>query len=91
MAPGSTNITSDYDVTMAGKNASKLAEHINTRFTSDTNYDLSTYADTNLYFNPWMLMSEEQQKDRTFLSQFRKVSRFDTDNLYLPFPVVGDL
>ena len=84
MAAGSTNITSDYDVTMAGPRASELAAHINGKFFRDTGHSLSTYADTNLYFNPWVLITNNNF--HRFAENFIHVPRPDEEDLYLPFP-----
>ena len=79
MAAGSTNITSDYDVTMAGPRASELAAHINGKFFRDTGHSLSTYADTNLYFNPWVLITNNNF--HRFAENFIHVPRPDEEDL----------
>ena len=41
IAAGSNNITSDYDVTVVGKNASELCSQINVQFRQDTGKSLA--------------------------------------------------
>lgn len=49
---GSTNITSDYDVTFVGKGASKRCNKIVSSFRIHTGGDLAKIADSNIYIGP---------------------------------------
>ena len=80
---GTTNLTSDYDVTMVGPSASALSAHINAKFMRDTNKTLSAYADTNLYCVPFVKLDTTQIKTSWFVKHFRSIG---LPGLYIPFP-----
>jgi hypothetical protein len=83
LAAGSVTITSDYDVTLVGKQASELCRMISTLFKRDTGKSLAGYADTNLYASPLVRLTLEQQTDERFIRHFKHIGIHD---IYLPFP-----
>jgi hypothetical protein len=83
LAAGSVTITSDYDVTLVGKQASDLCRAISTVFERDTGKSLAGYADTNLYASPLVRLTPTQQADEDFVRHFKHIGLHD---IYLPFP-----
>ena len=80
---GTNNITSDYDVTMVGPQASVLSTTIMAKFHAETGKDLAVYADTNLYCLPFVKLHATQQQTPWFMAQFRSIG---LPGLFLPFP-----
>jgi hypothetical protein len=92
MAAGSTSITSDYDVSMAGPGVSLLAYQINDTFRRDTGQDLAIYADTNLYTTPWVSLTKERA-DFFGTQNIRHLMDYGTGTgmaMYLPIPTVDN-
>jgi hypothetical protein len=83
LAAGATNITSDYDVSFAGWNASKLAAEIETAFQSQTCYELAAYADTNLYVLPLLSLTPQRAQ---FLGGPANLLDLHATSLYVPYP-----
>jgi hypothetical protein len=57
LAEGSVHLTSDYDVSLAGVGSARLAHQIEQTFLKQTGYNLSQYADTNLYVLPLLSLT----------------------------------
>ena len=81
---GTNNLTSDYDVTMVGPQASVLSTTIMAKFHAETGKDLAVYADTNLYCLPFVKLHATQQQTPWFMAQFRSIG---LPGLFLPFPI----
>lgn len=55
---GSTNITSDYDITCVGKGSTNVCENIITDFRSSTGFNLADIADSNVYIAPAFVIQD---------------------------------
>lgn len=77
---GSTNITSDYDVTFVGKGASKRCHKIVSSFRKNTGGDLAEIADSNIYIAPAFVI----EKKRTYPKWFDYVSIGNNQAFPLP-------
>ena len=58
---GSTNIASDYDVTLVGDKASKVCDMIVSSFRKNTGGDLAEIADSNVYIAPAFVIEKERE------------------------------
>lgn len=77
---GSTNIASDYDVTLVGKGASTVCHKIVSSFRKNTGGDLADIADSNVYIAPALVI----EKGRVYPEWLRRVMISEDQAFPLP-------